>query len=202
MFYDRGWSGINVEPNQAYHKILCNQRSRDINLWCALSDNKGQTDYYYVKEDPKISFIGDMQTTENPVYKNLTIEKRKVATTTLTDILKEHKITHIDFLKIDVEGAEHQVLKGIDLQSFRPRLMIIESVSVKEKEILSNQWAQLLEDQNYTKVYFDGANSYYVDSSDQEALQAYALPLNADDNFIQFRHTRPSFLLKKLLRLK
>ncbi|MCB0377307.1 MAG: FkbM family methyltransferase [Bdellovibrionales bacterium] len=197
MFYDRGWRGINVEPNQAYHKLLQQDRPRDINLCCAISDAEGEVDYFFVKEDPKISFIGEPS--QDEVYRGLTLEKRPMKSRSLNDLCESYQVENIDFLKIDVEGAEELVLRGFNFKKYKPRLVVIEAAEVKGTERVDGHWQHLLMEQGYEQVYFDGANVYYVRSEDVEAKNLYAVPLNAGDDFIRYEHVRPRFLIRRWL---
>lgn len=198
-FYERGWSGVNIEPNEEFCNKLKKDRPRDTNLWCALGEENGEIDYFYIAKDPKISFIGEVQDKNDPTYKNHKLEKKKVKLRTLNNVCEEYVKTSIDFLKIDVEGAEEMVIKGIDLAKYQPRLILVESVKVKGTKPVHHSWVDLLTSQNYVQAYFDGINSYFVQSSDHEAQDLYSVPLNADDNFLRFQHTRPKFLLKTIL---
>lgn len=202
FFYDRGWSGINIEPNEHYFSLLKKERNRDVNLWCALSDQDGELSYFYVEEDPKISFIGNAQDLNSSTYKGLTIKEKLVDVKKLSTLCAEHSVKEIDFLKIDVEGAEEQVLRGMSFSKIQPRLIIIESVVVKGLEQVSHEWAKIIEDNGYVQAYFDGINSYFVKEEDREALSLYSVPLNASDNFIKFQYTRPKFLIKRLFSNK
>ena len=199
-FYNKGWQGINIEPNEAYCDLLKKDRPRDINLWCALGDSSGEIDYFFAPEDPKISFIGAAQNPEDPTYKNLKLEKKKVPLKTLKQVCGEFAKAPIDFLKIDVEGAEEMVLKGMDFDSFKPRLIVVEAVTVKGTQKVEHQWVGYLTKNNYEAAYFDGLNSYYVKSDDLEAKQLYSVPLNASDNFIRYQHTRKQFHFKNLIK--
>ena len=53
--------------------------------------------------------------------------ERRVEMVTLNDVLERAKPQTIDFLKIDAEGTEREVLLGIDLRVWRPRLLLIEA---------------------------------------------------------------------------
>ena len=119
---------------------------------------------------------------------------------TLAHLCEKLPTDIIDFLKVDVEGAEEVVLKGMDFEKFLPRLIIIEVVEIKSQQQAAKPWQPLLEKAGYLEAYFDGINSYFVQKNDDEARKALAIPLNAADNFIKYQHTKLSFVLKKKLK--
>ena len=47
-FYDRGWSGINVEPSFRFYPLLCEARPNDINLQCAIGNDPGLATFYEI----------------------------------------------------------------------------------------------------------------------------------------------------------
>ena len=57
-FYDRGWRGINVEPNPAFHQRLVNERPEDTNLMVAVSDHAGLLSMSFI-EDTGLSTLHD-----------------------------------------------------------------------------------------------------------------------------------------------
>jgi len=81
--------------------------------------------------------------------------KYKVPTTTLDTFLKKNKIKFIDILKIDIEGSEHELLKGAKnaLKKEKIKIILIEIIGKKnlyfqkEKKILN-----LLKDSNFTLI--------------------------------------------------
>jgi hypothetical protein len=75
---------------------------------------------------------------------------------TLSNIFSAHKVTAIQFLKVDVEGFEYEVLEGNDWSKYRPEIICIESNHIVK------DWHGLLEKNGYKKAFFDGLNEYFV----------------------------------------
>ncbi len=198
FFYLNGWKGINIEPNPAYFPFLKRDRPRDINLCCAVSDNESESEFQFVSNDPNLSSLGKIS--DDLISKHhLNVKPIKTRVTTLHQIFTEYKITKIDFLKIDAEGFEKQVLIGLRLQKHSPRVLLIESVAPKEQRIVRGQWLSLLTRCRYRLAYFDGINDYFVKTTDTDALQALRVPLNASDNFIRAEYLGKKFLFRRLL---
>lgn len=106
--YAKGWRGINVEPNIDQFHLFELFRPKDININCGIADCEGELTYYCFDEPARNGF-------DRGAYQNApVIEERKVAVRKLSDILKEYEISRIDFLDIDVEGLEIEVLRSID----------------------------------------------------------------------------------------
>lgn len=126
-FHDLGWSGMNIEPQQDFYDMLIKVRPNDLNYHVALSDKQGIETFYVPKSSRPCATLerGNSALADN-------IEQIKVRVTTLNDLLDQNKITNIDILKIDVEGHEHAVLKGIDLKKFRPKVIVVEIISPYE----------------------------------------------------------------------
>lgn len=118
-FYDRGWQGINVEPMQNYYDALRQHRPRDTTLQCVASDQPGELTFYGIA-DTGLSTADPVVAQER---KNLGMDVQSftVNARTLTSICEEHAAERpIHFLKIDVEGHEETVLRGMDFSRFRP----------------------------------------------------------------------------------
>lgn len=106
--YKKGWRGINIEPNVDHFHLFELFRPKDININCGIANQEGELTYYCFEEPGLNGF--DME-----AHKDIPIvEKRKVAVRKLSDILREHRISRIDFLDVDVEGFEMEVLRSID----------------------------------------------------------------------------------------
>lgn len=106
--YEKGWRGINIEPNVDHFHLFELFRPLDININCGIANQEGKLTYYCFEEPALNGF-------DKEAHKDIPIvEERKVAVRKLSDILKEHRISRIDFLDIDVEGLEMEVLRSID----------------------------------------------------------------------------------------
>jgi FkbM family methyltransferase len=161
-FYDNGWSGINVEPNNALAKKLSKARRRDITLNIALSDKPGRAVFRQYAADG-LSTLSS-KTKKRLANKEIAAEYQdlEVEVSTLAKVLKMHASDKpISFMKIDVEGYEYEVLRGNDWSTYRPRVLCIEADKIER------DWPSLLSSANYEKVYNDGLNDYYVDKTNE-----------------------------------
>lgn len=146
--YQKGWTGINVEPNQETIKIFRKMRSRDLNLNIAVSTKKNTCNYYKFKEPA-------LNTTDIKIYRMRErqgykcIETSIVQTQTLNEILLQNCKKKIDLLKIDVEGNELDVLKSNNWKKFTPNVIICELINVDLEKLLKNKVYKFLQSKNY-----------------------------------------------------
>ena len=103
-FYDAGWSGINIEPNPLFYERLLRERTRDVNLNCAVSDAPEERPFFVFDETGTSTFD---QTFSDHFSAQFPVRQVTVRTRTLSDILYDVS-DDITFLKIDVEGWERQ----------------------------------------------------------------------------------------------
>lgn len=119
---NNNWNGINIEPiKKIFDKLVIN-RPNDINLNYAVCNNDGETEFLnnigYTEMISGIKHTFDQRhlnrlQLENEKYSSFT-ELIKVKTRKLETILDENNISHINYLSIDVEGAEFEVIKSIN----------------------------------------------------------------------------------------
>jgi len=86
----------------------------------------------------------------------------------LATLIAEAQLTGIDFLKIDVEGAEAEVLAGVDFERQRPRVILLEAVAPGSMADTSQAWEPYLLDQGYRFALFDRLNRFYVAKEAQD----------------------------------
>lgn len=159
-FYDKGWSGINIEPIEKLHALYRTERPRDISINTGISNEDGEIDFYILSSDLMSTGKKDFAlSAENKGYTN---QANTMKVTTLNKVITENPLDEITFLKIDVEGMEKEVLEGIDLKNFRPKLFVIESIVPFSHKRTDDQWKHILLNNNYRFMYFDSLNTYYV----------------------------------------
>lgn len=168
-FYDRQWNGINVEPNKHYYDLLVNERPRDVNLRCAVGSKAEEARDFYVIKNTGCSTLDS--THDLPPDKTHT---EVVPVRTLADILLEYPCPSdrfFAFVKIDVEGWEVEVLKGMDLKRNRPHVFCIESGLCLDGVWLPHYktWEPMLLKAGYRFAKEDPINRFYVNTRDQRA---------------------------------
>ncbi len=188
-FYDRGWSGVNVEPVTRFHEKFEQQRPRDWNLNVVLGAAEGAVEFQEWG-DSGLSTI--CETFDPQVVASLGFEKttRTVPMTTLAAVARQLSLGEVDFLKIDVEGAERDVLLGGDWKAFRPRVVLLEAIKPKlpgsdrySYEPTWFEWEGLLLSQGYEFALFDGLNRFYYRGEEPALGPPLSYPANVTDGF-------------------
>lgn len=181
-FEQQGWSGICIEPHPTYFQ-LCRQSRPGViclNVACVASDDVDTTEFY-VEELGLLSGIqGDREEDVRTRYKwrGLKFKGFKritVPASTLSAILTKHvpPETDIDFISIDVEGTEMEVLQGINLSQFRPRVIVIEANSEQARNSINEHMVQL---NGYVEARRLIENIFYTrDAQDADALRAISV---------------------------
>lgn len=174
LFYDRGWRGINIEPEAQMYALLEAQRPRDINLHCAAGATDGQADFYYydkgvgiVANKPEIREIFESHGHNGHLS--------TLGTLTLDTILAQYLALgkEIHFLKIDVEGYEAEVLKGLNLKHYRPWIVVAEGILPTTLTRTDHLWADRILDHYYRFVYFDGLNCFFIAQEHEPKLRTH-----------------------------
>ena len=119
--------GINIEPVPFFFDRISSDRPRDINLNCVASDRDDQTLNLCVSEGTGLSTLEVERQEALKRNPERAVQLIEVQSQTLNSIFSTHAKRHIDFLKIDVEGHELAVLRGLDLTIHHPRVIVIET---------------------------------------------------------------------------
>lgn len=188
LFYDAGWSGINIDPVEKFIEKYHLLRERDISIAKAVSDEKGVMQLWQCDVPGWSTLDKDVAAKhESEGYVGYWSE---VSINTLAAILEEQNIADIHFLKIDVEGAEYAVLKGNDWNKYRPWIVLIEATVPNTQISDYDECERLLLNNNYHHVFSDGLNRYYVANEHPELDDAFKYPPNVFDEFISYRESQ------------
>ncbi|MBT6179895.1 MAG: FkbM family methyltransferase [Deltaproteobacteria bacterium] len=185
-FYERGWTGINLEPTRAMFERLQSVRPRDINLNTAISSEDGHETFYECRKHLPLSTMNPTVAAEIRQSGGV-LEERPIEVKTLATVLTEQNISRIDFLKVDVEGHEKEVLSGNDWGKFRPTVLVIESTHPRSTIGEYQLWEQIILKAGYVFAVFDGLNRYYVKQEESGLVEELSRPLSVFDEYVPFR---------------
>jgi len=132
LLHKSGWEGINIDISEFSIKLFNHMRPRDINLNLAVSKINGYVEMFYQKK------LSQLLTIKKEIANNVfqgKIKNKKILSKTLTEVLDESKYYEkkIDFLDIDVEGADLDVLESLDFSKYSPELICVEYIG-KDKD--------------------------------------------------------------------
>ena len=150
LLYLKGWKGINIDATPGSMKIFNKMRPRDINIELGVSSSEGKLDYYLFNEPALNSFskkLSDKRKENNPNFSKKIV---KVDVKPLKEILNVYlKNYKIDFLNVDVEGMDLDVLQSNDWSKYRPTYILVEILNNNLYEIEKEPIFQFLKKQNY-----------------------------------------------------
>ena len=134
FFYIRGWRGIVVEPNPAFEILHKRIRPNDFFFSGGLAGQEGEMEYFMLDSDERNSFSG--KHLESSDLNNKITSTKSITVRTLSQICGQFLGDNpsIDFMTIDVEGMEQEVLLGNDWSKYRPKYILLESNLPIEQE--------------------------------------------------------------------
>jgi FkbM family methyltransferase len=202
-FYDLGWSGINVEPIQRLHQLFVQERPRDKNLNVAVGAVAGRMQFYECTDLTSLS-TASVEQVDALRHSGHNVQSYEIDVVTLDDIYAHCNGRIIDFLKVDVEGFEEQVLRGANWDHFRPRVLVIEAtlpaVQITDWDNIEavrnwDAWEPLLLQAGYKFALYDGLSRFYVRAEEERLKARLLLPPCVHDDLHSAAEQR---LLKEL----
>ena len=154
--YNKNWNGINIDLSKTSIDLFNMVRKRDINLNVAISNYNGEISYY---ENSPINQQNSLTKTNNQQT------KIKIKCQTLNSILEKNILQKFDYLNIDVEGSELEVIEGIDLMKCHPSLITIENNNLLLEDYLKDNVYEKLISCDYVFVNKIGVTNFFLDKS-------------------------------------
>ena len=161
-FYLAGWRGICVEPNPALAALGRAVRPHDYLYEGLCGAAAGEATLYLQHEFHGLSttIAEHAKAAEKEINRNA--EVLTLPMTTLAALCEKQAPATFEFLKVDVEGAEADVLRGADFSRFRPKIIVVEAIKPLTLAPAWDEWEPLLAHHGYSYVWDDELNRYYV----------------------------------------
>jgi FkbM family methyltransferase len=175
LFEKRGWQCLLVEPIPALVEQIRERRACTV-VNCAASDKEGTASFFVAENFEEMSTL-DLTPDRLEWIKEIggAVKEITVRTATLDNLLAEAGFSEIQFITIDVEGHEMDVLKGFTLEKYRPRIVIIEDNSSSDDPRARGgdpRVGKHMSEHGYVHFRRTGVNEWYAHQSDTELVRA------------------------------
>jgi FkbM family methyltransferase len=160
-FYERGWRGLVCEPQVELAALYPRLRPRDGVHEGLVGRTDGEVAFHRVDRLHGFSTTVETHARAAGTF-GVAFSTETLPCLTLASLCERHGVTSIDILKIDVEGAEGDVLAGNDWTRFRPAVVVAEAVTPGAGEPAWQDWEPFLLAQGYRFRLFDTLNRFYV----------------------------------------
>ncbi|MBN2378069.1 MAG: FkbM family methyltransferase [Sedimentisphaerales bacterium] len=165
VFYKKGWSGINIDAMPGSMKIFKKFRKRDLNLEVPVSNSSQEMTYYIFNETALNTFSKELSEKAVDEGKYVIVDTVKMRPRSLSDLLDEHlEGQKIDFLDIDVEGLDYEVLLSNNWIKYRPTIVLIEQLATTLDALVNNKVSQFMKEKSYLLYAKTVNTAFYIDS--------------------------------------
>lgn len=147
--YERGWNGINIEPDKQCHELLKRMRKRDVNLRVGISEMDEDKEFYVFQESALNTFDKKEAEIVSALNRYGNYEITKCQCRRLETVFEVHEIQYIDFMDIDVEGMEMSVLQSINWDKVEIKVILVEQKNINIEELISSDIYKFLKDKGY-----------------------------------------------------
>jgi FkbM family methyltransferase len=173
FFYRRGWRGINIDAMPGSMRLFNKIRTRDINIEIAVMRQKGKVTYYQFNEPALNGFSKDLSDSRDGLNNYKIIGTIDIEGKPLSEIIDNYIPinTEIDFLSVDVEGLDLDVLESNDWSRYRPKVVLVEVLTSSLSTIQSNPIYKFMENNQY-QIYAKAVNTVFFLS--EEYIEAKA----------------------------
>ena len=175
MYFENvGWNCILIEPNPVLCKMIRTSRNATL-VEVAASDKNGETSLFVAEGAERAHGVSTINSAEEALNKiksyGFTYSEVKVKTRLLNEILDGLKIDRvIDFISIDVEGHELEVLRGFSIERWKPTVFLVEDNSNFDNADVSNYLKRF----GYLRFMRTGVNDWYAHKTNKKLVNLYS----------------------------
>ncbi|CUU79955.1 methyltransferase%2C FkbM family [Campylobacter hyointestinalis subsp. hyointestinalis] len=174
LFYKKGWRGINVDAMPNSMKVFNKFRPRDINIECGVANisklndrkNKRPIMTYYIFNEPALNGFNVGLEEKFKNHPQFFLERKvQIPVFSLEEILENNlpKNTTIDFMSIDVEGLDYEVLQSNNFEKYRPNVLLVEAWESGLDDIITSEIYTFLKNKKYD-LYAKSVNTLFFKS--------------------------------------
>jgi FkbM family methyltransferase len=167
LFYKKGWTGINIDAMPGIMQIFNKIRPKDINIECGISLSKQLLNYHIFNEKALNTFSEEEAKLKSKSDKYFIKEVINIQTYSLSEILDQYNnsFNKIDFMSIDVEGLDLEVLMSNNWDKYRPSIILVEELRTNIHLLyLNSDINKYLNSKGYTLNNRTYNTSFYLDT--------------------------------------
>lgn len=175
LFYKAGSTGVCVEPDPSLFSELKRNRSRDICLNIGIGSGAKEMAEFYVMSSRSLNTFSKKDALMCEMSRNFGEQKIEeiiqVPLRTVDEIMSEHLPSGVNFISIDVEGLDYEIVKSFDFKKYQPEVFCIETLRYDDQGVLKKNY-ELIEfmlDQGYSTYGDTYINTIFV-SKDAKSL--------------------------------
>jgi FkbM family methyltransferase len=191
-FYLQGWRGVTVEPNPWLARLSRAVRPRDRHIEALIGATVGKAIFHLVDDFHGFSTMIESHARSAQTQFGKASRAIIVPITTLEDLCEQHAPRSIDFLKLDVEGAEQDVILNGNWHKHRPKIVVVEALAPYTLAPAWQGWEPFLEKHGYRYVWFDSLNRYYLAEEAGELAHSFEVGSTPVEAALQFRNIKPA----------
>lgn len=167
LFYDLGWTGISIDPRPGFADEFLLERPNDIAIEAAVALTPDELTYYMFDESALNGFDQRLSDDRNANTSYNIIDQRPVQVRRLDSLLEQHVSANqsIDFMSIDVEGFDYEVVQSNDWNRFRPRFVLVEIFGHGLEDVLASESARFLAAHHYQAISRTRHTVFFEDRS-------------------------------------
>jgi FkbM family methyltransferase len=181
-FHNAGWRGVHVEPVPAYAAALREDRPDDIVIEAAVGQGQSALTIQ-VFEGTGLSTV-DVDIAAAHIAAGHGAVPMEVQQVSLESLLDRFEGRDLHWMKVDVKGAEADVLSSWGNSTVRPWVVIVEAIDPLTAQPTDHQWRNLIEQRGYHEALCDGVNRFFVAEGRDEVFDTVRAPANSLDDFI------------------
>jgi len=128
LFYQKGCRGINIEANPKLIDKFHIHRPNDVNLNVGVGPRNGDLDFYIMNDPTLSSFSKEESDNYIKTGKYHLVEKKLISLITINEVINKYcKGKFPDFMSLDAEGMDFEILKSIDFSNTSPKVICVEA---------------------------------------------------------------------------
>ena len=158
LLYKKKWNGLNIDLSEFTIDLFNYMRPDDVNVHSAISNSESEVIVYHQKKISQLTTIKKDIAQERMKGQ---IKERKMISKKLTTILNNSRFCNrkIDFLNIDLEGADMSALQSLDFEIYRPKIICVE---ITDKILENSDIFKFLKKLNYKKRWSSITNINHI----------------------------------------